>query len=202
MTVEYIQEQYEALGIEAFYSLDYFHLGDVRWVRCPFLTFEEVMEVLNDLPYLEGKTGSRIPMYEDLRILPEAQLNKLREKWDDEKKEVVNEELSERAFLFGGRYEALAEHITGERSLSRGASLKGGEEETVDEWKERIAKTKEDNERADEVSSYANKALCEEYRRQNGAPNPFLMGNGHWREEMPGADKVRLQLAEAQLRKE
>ena len=77
----------------------------------------------------------------------------------------------------------------------------GEKVETIEEWKTRVEETEKQTDKADEEKYELRSRLRELYRKENGAPSPFLTGNCTFRREMEGADELRKQVAEYKLKK-
>ena len=73
---------------------------------------------------------------QDLRIQPESELAKLRRVWNEEEKKYEDDTINNRTYLFDGRYD-IDENWTGVKSLNK------QKEETLEDWKERVAIAKE-----------------------------------------------------------
>ena len=203
MSVEFRQNQVQELGISAFYCVDYFDLTEIRWVRNPFVTWEDITSIISSLPFGYDEEGEQIPLFEDFRITPESYLSELRQKYDETKEMYVNDETTNRHFMLDGRYENLAETLTGQKSLARKRN------EPLDEYESHIRQHEEEKERKwtlpleEQQTPYQKlqHKLTEEYRANNPAPSPFLQGNTTFRVEMEGAEDLKKQLLERQLKK-
>jgi hypothetical protein len=99
-------------NINDYYMVDYFDNDQCRWVRCPFNTLEQVAHIASSI--VNGRE------VEGFRVIPEKWLSQLRDNtWNEETNSYTEDVITNRTWLFGSRYEELAEHITGERSLMR-----------------------------------------------------------------------------------
>ena len=107
-----------------YYMLDYFCIGDFRWIRNPFMTLQEVSNyiLMNDL---NGR-GKR------LRVQSEELLSQPRAKFNDELQVYVPTVITNRQFLFGDAYERSAARTTGVPSQSQLPN------ESFDDWFKRI----------------------------------------------------------------
>ena len=201
MSVEYRKSQIKELGIGAFYCVDYQDLTEKRWVRNPFQTWEDVIAIMESLPYGCDHEGEQVPLFDNFRITPESYLSELGQKYDETEEKYVNDSTTNRQYILDERYENLAEKITGQQSLAR--KIK----EPLDEYESRIREHTEEEESKwllpseESNTPYQNlqKKLVKDYRASNPAPSPFLQGNGTFREEMDGAEILKKQLLAAQF---
>jgi|MDSW01.3.fsa_nt_gb hypothetical protein len=206
---DYKQEIFQEKGLSAFYCVDYRDLTEMRWVRNPFCTWEEVQMILEVLPYGHDEaTGELIPLFEGFRITPEENLSRLRQNWNPETEEYVNDETTERVKMLGERYEGIAEKITGEASLMRickpgfGWTMLSGKGETKDEWEARVRLAEQKEEEAEEnLTPYQElqKQLVLEWIASHPAKNPFSNGNTTFRTQSPEMEALQKQLVEMQL---
>lgn len=207
MSIDYAQELFDERGISGFYCVDYMDLTESRWVRNPFCSWETVQEIMEALPYgYDEEEDRQIPLFQEFRITPESFLSKLRKNWNPETKEYENDETTERVALLGERYESIAEGTTGEQSLLRITrpdstwTMGSGKVETREEWEDRVRRAEEKQLNADPTPyEELQLRLVREWRATHPAPNPFLMGNLTFRQELPGADELCKQLVEKQL---
>ena len=206
MSNDYTQELLEERGLSGFYCVDYQDLTEMRWVRNPFCSWEMVLEIMDALPYgYDEEENRQVPLFARFRITPESVLSEIRQNWNPETEEYENDEITERHFLFGERYEMIAERQTGEQSLIRirkpGCWTMGANKvETREEWEERVRLAEQKQSDADPTPyEELQMRLVKEWRASRPAPNPFMVGNLTFREELPGADEIRKQLVEKQL---
>ena len=206
MSNDYTQELLEERGLSGFYCVDYQDLTEMRWVRNPFCSWESVLEIMDALPYgYDEEEDRQVPLFARFRITPESVLSEIRQNWNPETEEYENDEITERHFLFGERYEMIAERQTGEQSLIRirkpGCWTMGANKvETREEWEERVRLAEQKQSDADPTPyEELQMRLVKEWRASRPAPNPFMVGNLTFREELPGADEIRKQLVEKQL---
>ena len=100
-------------NIEEYYMVDYFDVDECRWVRSPFNTLEDI-HTITSLIQDWGKEVKRF------RVLPEKWLSELRDNtWNDETNTYEKDVITNRTNLFGDRYDAIAEGITGVKSLNQ-----------------------------------------------------------------------------------
>ena len=206
MTNDYTQEPFAERGLSGFYCVDYQDLTEMRWVRNPFCSWEAVQEIMEALPYgYDEEEDRQVPLFDQFRITPESVLSELRKNWNRETEDYENDEITERYFLFGEQYEMIAERETGEQSLIRIRkpvcwTMGAGKVETKEEWEERVRLADQKQSDAD-LTPYEELQvrLVKEWRATHPAPNPFLVGNLTFRQELPGADEVHTQLVEKQL---
>jgi len=204
MSNDYTHELLEERGLSGFYCVDYQDLTEMRWVRNPFCSWETVQEIMEALPYgYDEEEDRQIPLFDRFRITPESVLSELRQNWNPETEKYENDETTERVALLGERYESIAERTTGEQSLMRickgGGWTMGGEKvETREEWEARVEVARQ---KEWEPTPYEELQLrlVKEWRATHPAPNPFMVGNLTFRQELPGADELRKQLVEKQL---
>ena len=207
MTNDYTQELFQERGLSAFYCVDYQDLTEMRWVRNPFCSWETVQEIMEALPYgYDEEEDRQVPLFDGFRITPESVLSKLRKNWNPETEKYENDETTERVALLGERYESIAERTTGDQSLLRITNpdatwtMGSGKVETREEWEERVRLAEQKQSDADPTPyEQLQMRLVKEWRATHPAPNPFLVGNLTFREELPVADELRAQLVEKQL---
>ena len=119
MTYDYPQEISPERGLNFFFCVDYHDLTEMRWVRNPFCSWEMVLEIMEALPYGYDEEGDQmVPLFDGFRITPESVLSELRRNWNPETEDYENDEITERHYLLGERYEMIAERQTGEQSYS------------------------------------------------------------------------------------
>lgn len=100
-------------NIDDYYMVDYFDVDECRWVRSPFNTLEDI-HTITSLIQDWGKEVKRF------RVLPEKWLSELRDNtWNDETNTYEKDVITNRTNLFGDRYDAIAEGITGVKSLNQ-----------------------------------------------------------------------------------
>ena len=206
MSKDYTKELFKERGLSGFYCVDYMDLTEMRWVRNPFCSWETVQEIIEALPYgYDEEEYRQVPLFDRFRITPESVLSEPRQNWNPETEKYENDETTERVALLGERYESIAERVTGEQSLMRickgGGWTMGGEKvETREGWEERVRLAEEKQLNADPTPyEELQHRLVMEWRETHPAPNPFLVGNLTFRQELPGADELRKQLVEKQL---
>ena len=121
-----------------YYFIDWFDEGEVRWIRTPLCTLQDVQELVSNMT----PSGVR-----NLRIQSETRLSELHENVKDDgvnvehEERVTNSEITERTFCFGGFYDISHEGRTGVPSLSKGST------ESRKDWLKRVeeAQKEEDN---------------------------------------------------------
>jgi len=123
-----------------YYFVDYHCAYDCRWVRSPYRTWEEVIQIVKDLNGsfgfdIEGQKFVRFP--QDLRITPERELARLHQVFNEETNQYEDDIINYRTYLFDGRYD-IDEKWTGVKSLNK------TKDETLEEWKERVAIAKKE----------------------------------------------------------
>ena len=122
-----------------YYFVDYICLIDCRWVRSAYLTFEEVREIIGNLPYLYDKENDKTePMFSDLRITPMRKLEKLNRVYNEETNEWEDDIITNACKEFDWRYDDY-EFLGAKPSLTKKV------EETMEEWKERVETRKLEN---------------------------------------------------------
>lgn len=115
-----------------YYFLDYHHIEQRRWVRCPMLTMREVVDIIHTLPYAyENVSKSYIPLFRNLRITPHSKLEELHRSFNKETDSWEDDEFTVGCYMFDGRYDHW-ELFGGEPSLTK---MKG---ESHEEWKNRV----------------------------------------------------------------
>ena len=123
-----------------YYFVDYHCSYDCRWVRIPYQTWEEVVELVKSLNSewgfdREDKSMVRFP--QDLRITPEKKLAQLHQVFNEKTNKYEDDFINNRTYFFSGRYD-IDEEWTGVKSLNK---KKG---ETLADWKKRVAIAKEE----------------------------------------------------------
>ena len=111
---------------EDYYFVDYKDNEEVRWVRSPMMTLEDIQNVLNTYPLENIK---------DLRITPEKFLSRLHENVISIRgasDQIQNSEITERAFRYARVYDSIHAETTGIQSLTK------EESESDSDWKSRV----------------------------------------------------------------
>ena len=124
-----------------YYFVDYYDREEVRWVRTPCQSFEEVNHIMKYIQ-TSGKEVS------DFRVIPEKWLSELHESWDPEQAKTVVDSCTNRYWMWGGGMEAFAEQFFGVPSLNRSGisfMFESQRSETDEEWKEDRAQAIADN---------------------------------------------------------
>lgn len=123
-------------GFTDYYFIDYHCIIDCSWVREAYLTIEEVMERMENLPYVfDKKTGKTEPMFSDLRITPMRELERLNKVYNEETNEWENDIITNACKTYDWRYD-------GYEYLGAKPSLTKKNDETMEEWETRV-KTRE-----------------------------------------------------------
>ena len=100
-------------NIDDYYMVDYFDVDECRWIRSPFNTLDDI-HYISSIIKIEGKEVQRF------RVLPEKWLSELRDNtWNEETNSYEKDVITNRTNLFGDRYDAIAEGITGVKSLNK-----------------------------------------------------------------------------------
>ena len=100
-------------NIEDYYMVDYFDEDECRWVRSPFNKMEDVFRIITNIQIKDKKV-------KDLRIQSEEWLSELRDnQWNEKTNSYEKDTITNRCNLFGSRYDCIAEHITGIKSLTK-----------------------------------------------------------------------------------
>ncbi len=123
-----------------YYFVDYHCSYDCRWVRIPYQTWEEVVELVKSLNSQWGfdrEDESMVRFVKDLRITPESELAQLNQVFNEETNKYEDDIINYRTYLFDGRYD-IDERWTGVKSLNK---KKG---EPLADWKKRVAIAKEE----------------------------------------------------------
>ena len=123
-----------------YYFVDYHCAYECRWVRSPYRTWDEVIQIVKELNGsfgfdIEGQKVVRFP--QDLRITPERELARLHQVFNEETNQYEDDIINYRTYLFDGRYD-IDEKWTGVKSLNK------TKDETLEEWKERVAIAKKE----------------------------------------------------------
>ena len=101
-----------------YYFVDYHCAYDCRWVRSPYRTWDEVIQIVKELNGsfgfdIEGQKVVRFP--QDLRITPERELARLHQVFNEETNQYEDDIINYRTYLFDGRYD-IDEKWTGVKS--------------------------------------------------------------------------------------
>ena len=121
---------------EEYFFMD-FKDPEKGWIRNPLMTMDDIQF------FFQNKSLTELMSFADMRITPERYLSELHQniQLDGTKRGVgiaVNDShLTEREFLFGEMYEFVHEDTTDVTSLSK------DDEESFDEWEERVRVAKE-----------------------------------------------------------
>ena len=127
---------------EEYFFMD-FKDPEKGWIRNPLMTMDDIQF------FFQNKSLTELMSYANLRITPERYLSELHQniQLDGTKRgvgiAVNNSVLTEREFLFGEMYEFGHEDTTDVTSLSK------DNEESFDEWEERVRVAKEKEEAED-----------------------------------------------------
>ena len=124
-------------GVE-YYYVDYHDRQELRWVRTPCQTLEDIKMILF---YIQTENKE----VEEFRVTPEKYLSELHTSWCEEKREYITDNFTNRERLFGGMDEMFAEKFFGVRSLRQGGIslvFENTKDEPRDEWKERVRETR------------------------------------------------------------
>ena len=127
---------------EEYFFMD-FKDPEKGWIRNPLMTMDDIQF------FFQNKSLTELMSYANMRITPERYLSELHQniQLDGTKRGVgiaVNDShLTEREFLFGEMYEFVHEDTTDVTSLSK------DNEESFDEWEERVRVAKEKEEAED-----------------------------------------------------
>ena len=158
-----------------YYFVDYHDGYDKRWVRCPYLTINQVHKVVEDIFISWGWDNDGIgvtPFITRLRITPEKELAQLRKVWNEEKQEYENDTINERVYRFGGRYDVDEEWI-GVQSLCK------KEDETREEWEARVEIEQAREELEDKESRGRRRDAIKRIRADREAnPSTFVDADG------------------------
>ena len=125
---------------QEYYFVDYHCSYDCRWVRSPYNTWEEVLQIVEDLQGSWGfdKEGKKIVRFpQELRITPERELARLHQVFNEETNQYEDDIINYRTYLFDGRYD-VDERWTGIASLNK------KKDETLEDWKARVSTAKEE----------------------------------------------------------
>ena len=96
--------EYDALT--EYYFVDYHCIIECRWVRSAYLTFEEVREIIENLPYLYDKENDKTePMFSDLRITPMRELEQLNKNYNEKTNEWENDVITNACKVYDWRYD-------------------------------------------------------------------------------------------------
>ena len=123
-----------------YYFLDYHDSMEVRWVRSPYMTFEEIQHFIAfHIPFIYDKYQKKcVPMFSNLRITPMEKLEELYKVWNEETQKWEDDTITLAAKQFGGRYDGY-EWLEGPAP-----SLTKQEDETTEEWKVRVQQRRDE----------------------------------------------------------
>ena len=125
---------------EDYYFVDYMSIPDCKWIRIPYQTMDEVIQLVHKLGQQWGFDHEKRGMtrfIENLRIIPERELAQLHQVFNEETNQYEDDIINMRTYLFDGRYD-IDEEWTGVKSLNK------QEHETLEVWKVRVANAKAD----------------------------------------------------------
>ena len=175
-----------------YYFVDYQLISDIRWVRNPLNTIEEVQEIVANLPYVYDRENDEVlPMFEDLRITPHKHLEKLYKKYNEEKEEWEDDEITNGCVMFDYRYDHNEWIVEGWLP-----SLSKDGKETKEEWEKRVEERKQVNEQALKKSweeHERRRKLWEAYPSETYA---FLLGKAKKRDKEELNKKNRVEVVE------
>ena len=128
---------YREEGVE-YHFVDYYDREEHRWVRTPFQTIDDIINILQ---YIKKRGGRGIG---ELRILPECYLSDLHHSWDEKTQRMYSDNFTNRSALFGKSEDMFAEKFNEVRSLSQNQMSLVFDDlnETREEWKERVKETR------------------------------------------------------------
>ena len=131
--VSFIDREYDPN--ERYYFVDYHDIEQCRWIREPYCDTAYLRVVLANLPYARDweQDGKYIPLFKNLRVTPEEELEELRKgAWNEETKSYEKDLYTNRVLRFDKRYEVMPEFSGGREPLSK------KENETQEEWEKRV----------------------------------------------------------------
>jgi len=131
--VSFIDREYDPN--ERYYFVDYHDIEQCRWIREPYCDTAYLRVVLANLPYARDweQDGKYIPLFKNLRVTPEEELEELRKGvWNEETKSYEKDFYTNRVLRFDKRYEVMPEFSGGREPLSK------KENETQQEWEVRV----------------------------------------------------------------
>ena len=160
--------EYDALT--EYYFVDYHCIIECRWVRSAYLTFEEVREIIENLPYLYDKENDKTePMFSDLRITPMRELEQLNKNYNEKTNEWEDDVITNACKVYDWRYDIF--EIFGARP-----SLTKKTEETMEEWKKRVDTRKVENEAINQEKFSKHHKLVEKWNEYPSQGAAFLLG--------------------------
>ena len=123
-----------------YYFVDYMSICDCSWIRIPYQTMDQVVQLVHKLGQQWGFDHEKKCMtrfIENLRITPERELAELHQVFNAETNQYEDDIINMRTYLFDWRYD-IDEKWTGVKSLNK------QEHETLEDWKVRVANAKAD----------------------------------------------------------
>ncbi len=175
-----------------YYFLDYSDHMDIRWVRSPYMTLEEIQDfIAYHLPFIYDEDQEKcVPIFSRLRITPMKKLEELYQVWNEETQQWEDDTITLAAKQFGHRYDGY-EWLGEEGGPSPAPSLTKKGDETTDEWKVRVQQRKDElrkqskekcllelQTREKSLEHYPNErvALLHGWRRRKDELNAFRFG--------------------------
>lgn len=123
-----------------YYFLDFYDATEVRWVRSPYMSLEEIQDfIAYHLPFIYDKDQKKcVPMFSNLRITPMKQLEKLYRKWNEDTQQWEDDTITNACVQFDSRYDGY-EWLEGAAS-----SLTKQVDETTADWKIRVQQRRDE----------------------------------------------------------
>ena len=127
-----------------YYFLDYSDSMEVRWVRSPYMTLEEIQDfIAYHLPFIYDEDQEKcVPMFSRLRITPMKKLEELYQVWNEETQQWEDDTITIASKQFGFRYDGY--EWLGKEGPSPAPSLTKKGDETTEEWKVRVQKRRDE----------------------------------------------------------
>ena len=137
-----------------YYSVDWHCTKDIRWVRNSFIKLEE-LNWYGVAGLAKGETVFQTA--DNFRVLPEKWLSEPRQNWNEEIQSYVPDTITNRQFIFDGRYESFAVIKTRRQSLGQLVQDK----ETKEEWFNRIKEDPRMKEKFNSGGQYSHLSLVD-----------------------------------------
>ncbi len=173
-----------------YYFLDYSDSMEVRWVRSPYMTIEEIQDfIAYHLPFIYDEEEKKcVPMFSNLRITPMKKLDELYQVWNEETEQWEDDTITIAAKQFGHRYDGY-EWLGEEGGPSPAPSLTKKGDETTEEWKVRVQKRRDELEEQRKEQSSLRRQI--QQRANEHYPNERVALLNGWRRRKDELDAFR-----------
>ena len=172
-----------------YYFLDYYDSMEVRWVRSPYMSLEEIQDTIAyHLPFIYDKELKKcVPMFSNLRITPMKQLEKLHRRWNEDTQQWEDDTITNACVQFDSRYDGY--EWLGEEGPSPAPSLTKTDDETTEEWKVRVQQRRDELEEQRKEQSSLRRQI--QQRAKEHYPNDRVALLHGWRRRKDELDSFR-----------